>query len=280
MAILHKGTLRLDTATCTLDNHSYTAVDFSRLPPIDLERKRRQLICDDCGFVAFFRKPSRSGRGACFGARPHAVGCAAAAADNEIPVPGGGDDQDEIYNPGDRIVVELAFGGQEQPPHVDGDPRGPRRPRGGQYVGDGGPRYGQMHRRLSTLLRLLVTAPNFRFSQQVIAVEGQPELPANQFFVQLGDVTPQYATQFRGYWGQLSDAKYDSEGALWLNSGGRGEMSFCLQPQHVKTVMERFRLDDEEELAGTDILVLGTLHVSRNGKMFCAIQDPASMTLR
>ena len=131
IVILQNGTLLMDTATCTENNHSYTAVEFSQLPPAELERKRRQLVCDDCGFVAFFRKLSRSGRGACFGARPHADGCEAAAADNEIRLPGGGDDQDEVFNPGDRLVVELAFGGQEQQPHVDGDPRGPRRPRGG-----------------------------------------------------------------------------------------------------------------------------------------------------
>lgn len=270
----------MDTATCTEDNHSYTGVEFSQLPPGELERKRRQLVCDHCGFVAFFRKPSRSGRGACFGARPHADGCEAATADNEIRLPGGGNDQDEIFNPGDRIVVELAFGGQEQHPHVDGDSRGPRRPRGGRYLGEGGPRYGQLHRRLSTLLRLLVTAPNFRYSDQVIAVDGHPELPARDFFVQLGDVTPQYAAQFRGYWGQLTDAKYGAEGALWLNSGGRSEMSFCLRAEHVATVMERFRLDDEEELAGIDILVFGTLHISRNDKMVCVIDDPALVTLR
>jgi hypothetical protein len=176
--------------------------------------------------------------------------------------------------------VELAFGAQEQQPHVDGDPRGPRRPRGGRYVGEGGPRYGQLHRRLSTLLRLLVTAPHFRFSDQVIAVEGHSDLPASDFFVNLGDVSPQYSAQFRGYWGQLSDAKYDADGALWLNSGGKGEMSFCLPTEHVEPVMKRFRLDDEEELAGIDILVLGTLFVSRNRKMVCVIQDPALVTLR
>lgn len=270
----------MDTATCTENNHSYTAVEFSQLPPRELEQKRRRLTCDGCGFVAFFRKPSRSGRGACFGARPHNDGCEAAASDNEIRLPGGGDDQDEVFNPGDRIVVELAFGGQEQPPHVDGDPRGPRRPRGGRYVGDGGPRHGQLHRRLSTLLRLLVTAPNFRYSDQVIAVEGHPDLPAFDFFVKLDDVTTQYSGQFRGYWGQLTDARYGADDELWLNSGGPGEMSFCLPADHVDAVLDRFRLDDVEDLAGLDILVLGTLQISRNGKMFCVIDDPALVTLR
>lgn len=270
----------MDTAICTEDGHTYTAVEFSRLEPLQLERKRRQLICEECRYPAFFRKPSRSGRGACFGARPHGENCDQAAVDNEVRVPGAGDDQDEVFNAGDRIVVELAFGGQDGDVHLDGDERGPRRPRGGRYVGDGGPRVGQMHRRLSTLLRLLVTAPNFRYSEQLIAVANQPELPASDFFVHLSEVTGQYAGQFRGYWGQLTDAGEGADGVLWLNSGVRADASFLLPQQFRRQVMQRFRLDEEEDFSGMYILVLGTLRVSRNGKKICDIEDPGMITLR
>lgn len=270
----------MDTALCIEDGHTYTAVEFSRLEPMPLERKRRFLVCVECGFPAFFRKASRSGRGACFGARPHDDGCNLAATDNEIRLPGAGDDQDEVFNAGDRIIVELAFGGQDAEVHLDGDERGPRRPRGGRYIGGGGPRAAQMHRRLSTLLRMLVTAPNFRYSDQIIAVNDQPELPARDFFVHLSDVTHQYDGQFRGYWGQLTDAREGTDGVLWLNSGGRSEMSFCLPLEYRQEVMERFRLDEEEDFSGSYILVLGTLHVSRNGKKFCVIDDPAVISLR
>ena len=270
----------MDTAFSTDDEHTYTAVEFSHLEPMPLERKRRHLICVECDFPAFFRKPSRSGRGACFGARPHREGCTLAATDNEIRLPGVGDDQDEAFNPGDRIIVELAFGGQDGEAHLDADERGPRRPRGGRYVGEGGPRVAQMHRRLSTLLRTLVTAPNFRYSDQIIAVNNQAELPARDFFVHLSDVTPQYGGQFRGYWGQLTDAREGADGVLWLNSGGRADISFCLPPEHKRAVMERFRLEEEEDFSGSYILVLGTLQVSRNGKKFCVIEDPALISLR
>lgn len=270
----------MDTAICTEDGHTYTAVEFSRLDAIQLERKRRQLVCEECGYPAFFRKPSRSGRGACFGARPHEDGCALAAADNEIRIPGAGDDQDEVFNPGDRIVVELAFGGGAGDVHLDQDRRGPRRPRGGRYVGEGGLRVAQMHRRLSTLLRMLVLAPNFRYSDQIIAVLNQPELSARDFFVHFSDVTRQYAGQFRGFWGQLTDAREGANGSLWLNSGGRSAPSFCLPAEFRNEVMARFRLDEEEDFSGSYILVLGTLQVSRNDKMVCIIEDPAVLALR
>lgn len=270
----------MDIATCTEDAHTYTAVEFSGLDPAQLERKRRMLICDECRQPAFFRKRSRSGRGACFGARPHLDGCNLAAADNDIQLPGVGDDQDEFINLGDRIVIELAYGAQDEQVHLEQGAGAPRRPRGGQHVGEGGARGAEMHRRLSTLLRMLVTAPNFRYSEQMIALANQPELRARDFFVHLGDVTPQYAGQLRGFWGQLTDARPGSGGTLWLNSGGRGDMSFCLPPEHIHTVMARYRLGEEEDFAGSYILVLGTLQISQYSKMFCVIDDPAIMSLR
>lgn len=270
----------MDTAICTEDGHTYTAVEFSALPPAVLERRRRLLICEECDGPAFFRKRTRSGRGACFGARPHADGCDQATADNELLIPGAADDQDELYNPGDRIVLDLGYGGQEQQVHLDQDPRQPRRARGGRYVGDGGPRNAEMHRRLSTMLRTLVTAPNFRYSDQIIAVAGSPEMTAREFFVQLTDVTAQYSGQFRGYWGLLSDARRGTDGVLWLNSGGRANMSVCLPVEHIDAVMQRYRLMEDEDFSGVYVLVLGTVQVSKNGKLFCVVDDPAVLSLR
>lgn len=270
----------MDYATCTEDNRNYTAVEFAQLLPGELERKRRQLICPACHKKAFFRKDSRDGRGACFGARPHDDGCALAAEDNDMRVPGFGDDQDELLNTGDKIVVDLAFGAAEAQIHLDPAPRAPFRLRGGAHVGEGGPGHAVMHRRLSTLLRTLIDAPNFRYSDQTIAVANQMELPAREFFVELGNVTPMYNGQFRGFWGQLTDAGEGAGGTLWLNSGGRGHISFALPLEHRATVMQRYGLASIEDFAGCYILVLGNLLVSQNGKMVCPINDPAMMALR
>lgn len=198
---------------------------------------------------AFFRKRSRSGRGACFGARPHADGCDQATADNDLLI-SGGDDQDELYNPGDRIVIDLGYGAQEQQIHLDQDARQPRRARGGSYVGDGNRGSAEMHRRLSTMLRTLVAAPNFRYSDQIIAVAEYPELPAHDFFVQFSTVTAQYSGQFRGYWGLISDARRGVADTLWLNSGGCTSMSVCLPAEHVEAVMQRYRLTEDEDFSG------------------------------
>jgi len=43
---------------------------------------------------------------------------------------------------------------------------------------------------------------------------------------------------------------------------------------------KRYHVEDEEDLAGAYILVIGTARVSQNGKVYCVIDDPAHMTLR
>lgn len=269
----------MDIATCTENNHTYTATEFAKFNAGNLERMRRQLICSECERPAFFRKESRDGRGACFGARPHAEGCSLAAQDNELVIPGIADDEDEFVNDGNRIVIDLNFGGR-QDTHLDGNPNARRRPRGGNHVGDGGPGTAVMHRRPSGLLRMLVDAPNFRYSDQIIEIANEAPMPVRDFCVELNDVSPQYERQFRAYWGELTDAGLGSNGTLWLNSGGREQVSFGLKPEHQTAVMQRYRLHNYEEFAGAYILVFGYLAVSGNGKMYCIIEDLEFLALR
>lgn len=270
----------MDIAVCTEDGETYTAVEFAAQNQADIGRKRRLLQCPECDGPAFFRKASRGGRAPCFGARPHIGDCGLAALDQERRGDGLGEDQDALYNLGNRIIVDLNFGALDHPVHV-GDPnRAPNRRREGRYAGDGDRANAEMHRRLSTLLRTLIEAPNFRHSDQLIAVNDHPEMAARDFFVSLPNITHQYIGQFRGYWGLLSDAAYDSSGTLWLNSGGRNNISFCLNAEYAEVLAERHRFEDEEDLAGSYILAFGEPRISQNGKFFCSIADPAYVTLR
>lgn len=270
----------MDIARCTEDGVTYTAVDFSRLPSNNLAQKRRLLQCSECGGPAFFRKASRSGRAPCFGARPHVDGCGLAAQDYVRLDDGAGDDQDALHNPGNRIVVDLNFGALAQPEHIEGAGRAPNPGRGGRYVGDGFRPDARMHRRLSTLLRTLIEAPAFRNSDQVIEIDGHGEITAKDFFVPLLSTTTQYSGLFRGFWGLLSDARVSEDHTLWLNSGGRDNISFCLGSEHVDVVTHRYRVEDEEDFAGAYILALGTPRVSQNGKLYCVIDGPQYVALR
>ncbi|MFY0666304.1 MAG: hypothetical protein JXQ97_16900 [Natronospirillum sp.] len=137
-----------------------------------------------------------------------------------------------------------------------------------------------MQRRLSTLLRSLIEIPAFRQSDQILEIEGHPEVTVRDFFVPLLEVTTEHEGQFRGYWGMLSDARRAPDGTLWLNSGGRDAISFCLDEHLITPLFERYGIEDEEGLAGAYILVLGSPSVSQRNKVYCDLAIHEHMTMR
>lgn len=268
------------SARCIEDGVTYAAVDFSRLPPDEIARKRRFLQCTECGGPAFFRRASRGGRAACFGARPHAENCELAAPEYNPNEDGQGEDQDQLLNPGNRIVVDLNYGAARQPVVQEGENLPPNRNRRGRYGGDGGRPQARMHRRLGPLLRTLIEVPAFRQSDQILEIDGHPEIAVRDFFVPLLEVGADNENQFRGYWGMLSDARQAPDGTLWLNSGGRDSVSFCLDEHLIASLFERYGIEDEEDLAGAYILVLGSPSVSQRNKVYCDLSGNEHMALR
>lgn len=269
----------MDIARCTEDGQIYMAATFAALLLGDLERMRQQLICPECSGPAFFRKASKSGRAPCFGARPHQDGCSLAAQDSEQVIEGEGTDLDVLKNPAERIVVDLAFGTQSREIHGDpiqGSGRAGRAPR---YVGSNPRPDARMHRRLSSLLRTLIEAPHFARSHQLIEIADQPEIAVCDFFVPLSAINQSMTGRLRGWWGLISDAK-DGNASLWLNGGGRGMISFCIPLEMRTQVLDRFRLEDTEQLAGAYVLVIADLRISKNGKMYCVIESPNHIAIR
>lgn len=267
-------------ARCTEDGKTYSAFEFAKLPAKELTQKRRFLRCAECDGPAFFRKASRSGRAPCFGARPHAPNCGAAAPEYSPNEDGRGDDQDQLFNPGSRIVVDLNDGVSDPPVVQEARGLPPNRNRRGRFEGDGNRPQARMHRRLSSLLRHLIEIPDFQESNQILEIEGYPEIAVRDFFVPLLDVTSDYRNTFRGYWGMLSDGRKTDDGTLWLNSGGRDAISFCLNKHLVAPLFQRYGLEDEEDLAGAYILVLGSPSVSKTNKLYCNLSVNGHMAMR
>ena len=156
----------MDIAKCSLNERVYTAVVFSALPSSELSNKRRYLVCTECQSNAFFRKASRSGQGACFGARPHIEGCSFASPETqttEIEV----GDEDIIHN-SQIIEIDLNFGTMYENVDANINAEGEQGGRRGRHVGGGARPNTYMHRRLSTLLRTLINSNEFRNSNQQI----------------------------------------------------------------------------------------------------------------
>jgi hypothetical protein len=269
----------MDAARCTLDDVVYQSMRFAALPPNELARKRIFLVCPECRGPAFFRKASCSGQAACFGARPHEEGCRLAASEYEQNDIGTGDDQDVLENPGQRIVLDFNFGASNDR-HNDPDAPVNAGGRGGRFVGGGARPDAAMHRRLSTILRNLMMSGQFRTSRQIVEIAGVGEFTVGNFFVPFGTVAAVHDNQYRGYWGMVVSARFGQTGALWLNSGGRDDMSVCVPEQFVNELYERFRITDEEDLAGIYALVLGTLRTSQGGKKYVQVEDLGFITLR
>lgn len=176
------------SARCTEDGVNYTAFDFSSLPVDELERKRHSLICQGCGRSAFFRKESRSGRAACFGAS-HDDLCEYASPEYNPGNDGPGEQQDQLHNPGNTIVVDFNYGAAGDY-EVQEDNRLPEnRGRRGRYQGNGQRPNARTHRRLRPLLRDLINVEAFRNSEQIIEIHGQPEIAVRDFFVPFLNVT-------------------------------------------------------------------------------------------
>jgi hypothetical protein len=263
----------MNNAKCTVDSLIYSAHQFSHLPPSELEIKRRFLVCPACGGPAFFRHASQIGRAACFGARPHAQSCELAAQECD-------DDNHEarLISGTNKIIVDFKYGSPDQPERFYGFGHEHMQERVIQNHEQ--PHSHIYHRRLGSLLRTLIEFPTFRYSDQIVEVEGHGNMAARDLFVALQCATYQYSGIYRGYFGVISDAKLALDNSLWLNSGGNDNISFCIDSKCVDAILQRYGIKDLEAIAGAYILVLGTPRVSQNGKLFCVIEDINLMTLR
>lgn len=266
----------MDTALCLQDGVVYNAHPFSQLSSSELEGKRRLLVCAECNAQAFFRKESKHGRAACFGARPHNPNCTMAAADGE-PIEQGGAGIDELYNPGERIVVDFNYGAAPDQIPGNGGNGANRGIVGRRYVGQEERPNARMHRRLSTLLRSLRLSNQFRASDQILEIPGHQEVSVRDFFLTFSEAHSRFRGQYRGYWGLISDAKFQ-DGSLWINSGGRENISFCIGQENVAQIYERFHVDEEEQFSGGYALIFGEMRISQNGKKYLVIEDVGTCT--
>lgn len=258
----------MDYARYWPEDRIYHATVFSQLPPAEIEAKRQHLECPECAAAAFFRRAASSGQAACFGARPHVRGCNMAAPVALRIVDGAGNLEDRIYNPGRRIVVDLAFGAAAHVnvdaanADVNGGGRGARR-----FVGDGPRPDADAHRRLRPLLRTLIEVPDFATSLVEIEVPGNDPIPAARFFLNFRDINGNHPGT-RGFWGMAASAAYD-RGDLWINSAGRAAFSILLRAPVAAQVLQRYRIADLEDLAGAYVLAIGSQLFTDWGKSFC-----------
>lgn len=272
----------MDNARCLENSQIYSAHEFSRLSASQLARYRVKLQCVGCGNPAFYRKGSTSGQGACFGARPHRPNCKYLVAEEVKDRISGVGSEAILENNGERIVVDLMFGStalRHQSVEAAAEPASARR---GRFVGPE-KRRAAMKRRLSSLLDTLIVNPAFCNSAQVLELKGHASIPVSEFFVPLLSVQQQHMGLYRGYWGVVVDAKLSPDSkVLWLNSGGKHDMSLCIPSSFVERLLERFRFSEVDDINGAYALVLGRSQRSKGlgAKVYLKISDIGEITMR
>ncbi|SOT45110.1 hypothetical protein [Burkholderia cenocepacia] len=266
----------MDTARCNADGRVYTAPEFEALPANEIVDKRRSLVCVECNGPGFFRRKSRSGQAACFGARPHAPSCTTPDTESRT-LKGTPEDHEPFVNLGDHVEVDLSFGSRQV--HVVPPRDGDERPtpedarRGRRFTGTTG-RTAVSRRRPSSLLRMLVESENFRNSGTTIAIPNHIQGTPREVFVEFSEIEQDALVgQYRGYWGFVAEGKMDANDALWLNSGGTGDVSVLVPPDLVGVLFERYGATDAEDFTGAYVLVFGYLRLSKRNKQFVRVED-------
>lgn len=253
----------MDIAYCNPAGRAIYAADFTDLPAIERETWRHQLTCTECGNPAVFRKQSRDGRAACFVGTPHVEGCGLASESGGTHGDGGTEEHDELFNPGDHIVIDLRldFDDVSKSP---GSQSGHPHHRGGRSFGAGdGKRRALMHRTLRTLLRTLVRVPEFASSARLIELERKITLPASQFFVEFKSAGAVPVDQTRGFWGKIVSARVKA-GTLWLNTGGRGTPGLPIGEAELDNVLRIARVEELASLEGAHLLLVGRRREATN----------------
>ena len=267
----------MQTARCIEDGKIYSAIEFAQLPATDFDHLKMGLQCPKCNGPAVFRRSSRNYGAPCFRGQPHAAGCTLSSQD-ECADDQDGDFGNATIDSGTVIVVDFNYGGQNGSEHIETDERGSSRSRTSDgYFGQPVP---FVQRRLSSLLRILIDNPAVGQSDQLIKIQGWEEIAAKDLFVPLHDVTEQYAGLYRAYWGLVRNAGIAPDGALWLNSEGPANFSFCIQPHHLNEIARRFPIKKTDDLADAHVLVFGAPKFAQSGKFCCIVADPDCMALR
>jgi hypothetical protein len=264
-------------ARCTLDNITYTAIDFYHVD--NFETKRQNLVCTECSGRAIYRRAGRDGRVPCFVGRPHTEGCQYVTIELEGNPEGQGGAEDEILTTGQRIVVNFNQGTaavttETQPTGGNANAGAHRRHNGGGTV-----QRPVTNRCLGRILCSLIESEEFRRSTQPIVVVGQ-EYRVGDLFVNFAEVTADHVGRYKGFWGVITGFEIDDNNSLWLNSGAYADMSILLDERHAEFFSERYDIETINDLFGAYVLVFGELRRSRNNKKYVEVTDLCYLALR
>ncbi len=263
----------MDFAKCTLDNKIYRAHSFEQLPTNEIDLKRKHLICKECDAKAYFKKRSKSGQSACFGARPHNDTCSLKTEESQTSIGKLQDDERELINKGSEINV--IFDVYSRPvTHIsqDNDHNNTNNSVGSCHSLKNGVGSAKSKRNLRSLLNMLLHCQDFAQSNQKINI-GKYSYNAKTIFKQFSELSDKDIGMFRGVYGQIFDVGANNN-IWWINSGGQNDCSIKIDSNlhnNFWLVFEKY--SDLEELNGAYVLCFGWIEKSKKNKYYIQLDD-------
>ncbi len=279
----------MDLARCTQDNILYNALEFSKLS--DLAIKRRHLMCEECKYPAYFKKASKSGQAACFGARPHKEGCSVATEDSDTIIGILTETEKELINNGNEIKVDFNFETEPTTHIIDSEDEGNSTGKVGRsHSSANGIGKAVSSRKLSSLLNILINDISFSKSNRKIDIGQKYSYKASTLFKKNDELLDLDIEKFRGLYGQIVDVKLaikeegteNEETSLWLNFGGFDKCSILVPESLVEDFFNRFSEyeNDIDELSGKYVLCFGTIRKSKNDKFYIKLDDISQVVFK
>ncbi len=263
----------MNIAKCVLDNKVYTAHEF--LKGENLHVKRRHLVCNECGNPAYFVKPSKNGRFACFGARPHKDSCTLRSPEHEQSLGVLEDIEKELMNSGDEIKVDFTIGSHGNSFHVSDSGMAKNEKQGKNHSRKNGVGTAYPTRRLSSFLNMLMHSEDFAKSTQKINVGHKYPYYAKNLFKKFEDLGDKDNAKFRGVYGQIYDVNFTSNEAIWINSGGFADCSILIPASLKESLLKYFKISLQEldNITGKYVLCFGNIIKSGQGKFYVKLDD-------
>lgn len=253
----------MESAFCLENSISYDIGSFESLPKTHLDRYRRSLVCNECKAKAYYRKKSKDGKPACFGAY-HEDGFKCKSPNHESKY-----DKETIEEVSTLTkncnVIDVNFSA-----FINNSTQMPQtaRPTGGNSSKNGvsnshsisSNNTKNVSKTIGGLLKLLVKTDTFKSSDIFLNI-GKFTYKAKNLFLNFDQITEDTLAEnkLRGYWGVISNA--DDE-ICWLNTSNLKDVSIPIQNFKDELLM-RYKIIDPEQLAGAYVLVFGWLKESK-----------------
>ena len=253
----------MDIAKCILDGIRYDITSFCLLGSEKLDRLRKGLICDKCSGKGYFRKKSRDGKPACFGAY-HLDGCDLKAKDSLSQHDPEVIEEVNVITTNNQ-VIDIAFSRYTA---SQIEPKNPPKVLFSNKSTSGTSKYHSkkpeqirnVSKGLHSLLRMLTYSDSFSTSDVEINTGGKHPFKAKNLFINFDQIEEKHIGMWRGFWGVISHSDKDIQ---WLNTANRQDVSIpILEARDYLT--DVFGVQSSEDLAGALVLIFGWLKVSKS----------------